>query len=121
MPEHAGAYPLQDSAWASAELKNLALALVMEWGREWLQPIQPRLAEAAPDLDAHQRDALNALAQQAMHAGWSAMQKALRQNAGQSTLPDADAFRRGLGTALAWIDEERLSRLLSQSAYYALK
>lgn len=121
MPERRGVGVVPDTAWAPDALKNLALGLALQWGPDWLQPIQPRLARLAPELDAHQRDALDALAQRAMRFGWKAMANAMRLDGGRPALPDLDAFRSSLGPEFGWIDHERLSRLHSQSAYYALK
>lgn len=121
MPEQRDAGDLPDADWASDAQKNVALALAMAWGAAWLQPIQARLARSTPDLDASQRNALNALAQHAMRVGWRVMEQQLRMRDGQPVLPDLDAFRGALGKELGWIDAENLTRLHSQSAYYTLK
>lgn len=121
MPESRGGGVAPDTAWASDALKNLALGLALDWGPDWLQPIQARLAGLAPELDAQQRDALNALAQRVMRFGRKAMEDAMRLRGGQPAVPDLDALRGRLGPEFGWIDHERLSRLHSQSAYYALR
>lgn len=121
MPERERASAVPDAPTAADALKNLALELALAWGKGWLQPIQNRLAVAAPELDPAQLDALNALAQRAMRAGWTAMEGLLRIRQGVPVVPDLDDFRVALGPDFSWIDASRLSRLHSQSAYYALR
>ncbi len=104
--------------WADPTLRNQALALAMVWGPEWLQPIQGRLAVACPQLDAGQRDALDALARQTMRAGREALLHLLRDQRGDLTLPSIEAFSASLGPSFAWLDATQLSRLYSQSIYY---
>ena len=93
----------------------------MEWGHEWLQPIQGRLAAAHPQLDASQCDALDALARQTMRAGREALHMLLRDQRGVFEVPSIAAFRASLGTTFAWLDATQLSRLYSQSIYYVRK
>lgn len=107
--------------WADTALRNQALALAMEWGREWLQPIQARLAATHPHLDASQRDALDALARRTMRAGREALLTLLRDPRGDSELPSIEAFRASLDPRFAWLDAAQRSRLYSQSIYYLRK
>jgi hypothetical protein len=107
--------------WADTALRNQALALAMDWGPEWLQPIQGRLAVACPQLDAGQRDALDALARQTMHAAHEALHALLRDPRGVFEIPSLEAFSASLGPRFAWLDATQRSRLHSQSIYYLRK
>ncbi len=120
MPERERLSALPDAPTAP-DAKNLALELALAWGKDWLQPIQNRLAVTARELDPAQLDALNALAQRAMQVGQTVMQRLLQVRDGLPVVPALADFRVALGPDFGWIDAARLARLHGPSAYYVLR
>ena len=96
---------------------NLCLSLAMEWGDDWLKPIQSRLKKFRPDLTPAQRRECNSIAQSAMKTGHELVLEYIK--------PDLESDFDGWSTALRnqfpWISEDNLSRCFSQGVYYARK
>jgi hypothetical protein len=98
---------------------NKGLALAMDWGKDWLMPIQERLRAWDSSITPAQADAINEICQRAMRFGWELVRK---QNG--SALSDAELdeeFRQKMLAKFPWVDRENLSRLYSQALYYAMK
>jgi hypothetical protein len=83
-------------------LKNHALHLAQEWGKDWLKPIQARLKRDFPDLDDAEADRLNALAQGAMRAGHDAVYD--MASVGRTSLKFED-WRDRFAPHYPWIDD----------------
>ena len=49
---------------------NVGLNIAMEWGEDWLQPIQERLRAQFPKLDVATLDECNEICQAAMRTGY---------------------------------------------------
>jgi hypothetical protein len=112
------------------DILNHGLNLAMEWGKDWLQPIQSRLAKGYPKLTAKELDDYNKVCQEAMKAGHQLVDSLLSEQWKQNswkTLEDVDSrilkplFRKSMNTQYPWVSEENLGRLFSQGMYYALK
>ena len=106
------------AAAARDAVLNQGLNLAMEWGSDWLQPIQERLAQRQPALSAAERDAINAICQAAMRFGHQTVY-ALAEAAG----PNArrEDFAAALHARYPWVDADNQARLFSQGMYYAWK
>ncbi|MCA9643383.1 MAG: hypothetical protein H6718_10950 [Polyangiaceae bacterium] len=102
------------------ELANLSLRLALEWGEDWLVPIQERLSQIRPDLTQAQLDDCQADAKRVFDHALKLGREALKRH-GLEGSAAADASRQALLEAFPWLDEANLSRLVSQSLYYALK
>ncbi len=99
-------------------LLNDGLELAMNWGENWLAPIQERLRLQHPRLSAAELDELNEACQAAMKFGHETAYELV-----QTQGADADAL--GFGSTVRgrypWISEENLVRLFRQSLYYVWK
>lgn len=103
---------------ARETLLNDGLALAMDWGDQWLAPIQERLARQHPTLEPHELDELNDACQAAMRFGH---ETAYRLVAPGGTELDASAFAVAVRERFPWIDAANGERLLRQSLYYLWK
>src|SRR5262249_55264111 len=97
--------PLRD------EQLNEGLHLATEWGEQFMQPIQPRLASKYPALSPTELDELNATCQAAMKFGHSAVYDLARVSGKDTRSP---AFETRMKRQYPWIDSRNLSRLFSQ-------
>ncbi len=100
------------------ELLNEGLELAMDWGENWLAPVQSRLSKRHPRLDRDRLDAIDAAAQRAMTSGHEAAYALVRLH-GKDL--DPDEFTRRVRAAHPWIDDANAARLFTQSTYYAWK
>jgi hypothetical protein len=106
------ANPTRDAIW------NEGLYLAMEWGTDWMKPIQPRLASRYPALTPAELDELDKLCRDAMKFGHTTVYD-LAESAGKDT--KYEDFARVMTRRYAWVDARNLSRLFSQGMYYAWK
>jgi hypothetical protein len=99
-------------------LLNEGLHLAMEWGEDWLAPIQKRLAARHPALSKDELDEVNAICQDAMRFGHGVVYD-LFSKSGMETMPED--FEPAMIARYPWVNSKNLSRLFSQGMYYALK
>ena len=102
----------------NVDLRNEGLSLAMEWGKDWLMPIQARLAERHPMLSAAALDDLDAICRTAMRFGHQLVADFVSTygpNVPRGVFADA------LRAQYPWIDDENMARLHSQGVYYAMK
>jgi len=100
------------------EQLNAGLALAMEWGENWLKPIQARLRLRYPQLSQAELDEFNRLSQEAMKFGHDtayelAMAAAKRVHASDF----APIFK----ARYPWASDKNIAHLFSQGMYYAWK
>lgn len=100
------------------ELLREGIALAMDWGDDWLSPINTRLRERHRYLRPAELATVNDECQAAMRWGHEIMHDQLRDGAGSV---DAGGFARLIRERHAWVDDETMARLLKQSIYYAAK
>ena len=98
-------------------LLNEGLTLAMDWGEDWLSPIDNRLRERHPYLRADELANINDECQHVMRWGHELVHVRLQDAKGV----DADDFARRVSERHPWIDQENMARLLTQSTYYAAK
>ncbi|MBW3570973.1 MAG: hypothetical protein KY467_07695 [Gemmatimonadetes bacterium] len=99
---------------------NAGLDLAMEFGPNWMQPIQARLAARHPRLSTEALDAYEAACRETMT--WAHLRVPEHWNAVGGD--EAEAFRRfkvQVLTAYPWISGKNLKRLWTQGRYYASK
>ncbi len=90
----------------------------MEWGEDWLQPIQERLSKRVPALSRDQLDEINNICQAAMRFGHDTVY-ALAEVSGKDT--KKSDFDSAMLARYPWVDSNNISRLFSQGMYYAWK
>jgi hypothetical protein len=100
------------------ELLNEGLELAMDWGENWLSPINARLRKLHPHLRAEELEACNAACQGAMRLGCEAVHTLLRDG---SASPSAGRLATIVRARYPWVNEDNLGRLLQQGVYYAAK
>lgn len=95
------------------------LELAMEFGPNWLKPIQGRLKVRHPELSADELDEYERICRAALELGTSAVPACWRQ-AGD----EPGAFRNWsqlVRRQYPWISDSNLKHLFSQGCYYAWK
>ena len=100
------------------DLLNEGLYLAMEWGEDWLKPIQERLAVRHPALSKEDLDEINAISQKAMRFGHGAVYDLALKSGDETSYGD---FEPAMIAQYPWVDAKNLSRLFSQGMYYAWK
>jgi hypothetical protein len=99
-------------------LLNEGLHLAMEWGEDWLKPIQKRLAALYPALSKGELDEINAICQEAMRFGHGVVCD-ITSKSGMETKPED--FESAMIARYPWVNSKNLSRLFSQGMYYTMK
>ena len=101
-----------------AALRNEGLGLAMDWGEDWLAPIQQRLRERHPGLSRTELDELDATCRAAMKLGHEMVHAGVRQQGKNLALP---AFAERFVAEVPWASVENVERLFNQGLYYAWK
>jgi hypothetical protein len=99
-------------------LLNQGLEFAMQWGSNWMKPIQERLSQRFPRLSPEQVDELNATCQAAMKFGHDLVY-ALAEKSGKNTRQED--FVQQMSEVYPWVNEKNASHLFSQGMYYAWK
>ncbi|HEU5292406.1 MAG TPA: hypothetical protein VFU05_17285 [Cyclobacteriaceae bacterium] len=107
------------------EILNTGLAFALEFGTNWLQPIQSRLSEKYPDLKTKELNNYDKICRAAMKAGHEYVYKMLETAAREREKPDqqilADELQSFLHQKYPWVDENNIKSIFSQGCYYAYK
>lgn len=107
-----------DSGDRRAALLNEGLALAMEFGQDWLKPIQPRLLQRYPALGRAELDELDGECRAAMSFGHKVTyEHCVKFGKTVSVATIAPAVR----AKFPWVSEANMARLFSQGMYYAYK
>ena len=99
---------------------NLGLDFAMEFGENWMRPIQERLSKKHPELSQPELDQHDLVCRQAMNFGHNQLVTCWREAQGRQS-EAFQLFKKELQARYTWISDENLSRLFSQSCYYAYK
>lgn len=102
----------------SPEILNTGLSLALDWGADWLTPIQPRLAERFLTLTPEELDEINATCQQAMRAGHAWVASLAKKDGLNVRYSE---WETEFLQHYPWVNQENLGRLFSQGMYYNLK
>jgi hypothetical protein len=100
------------------EILNEGLSLAMEWGKNWLQPIQERLQRAHPELSKDELDDLNDKAQAAMRFDYDLVYASVERDG--KAIGDRD-FAREVKSRYPWVNEKNVRHMYSPGRYYAWK
>jgi hypothetical protein len=92
----------------------------MEFGEQWLQPIQTRLAAKFPLLSSAERDEYNAICREAMCFGHEQVVSKIPMAKDDPGM-HYDLFRAAVLAKYPWITQKNLGSLFSQGCYYAMK
>ena len=99
-------------------LRNEGLALAMDWGEDWLAPIQQRLRERHPRLTRAELDELDSTCRAAMRLGHETVHALVRTHGKDLALA---AFAERFAAQVPWASAENVERLFKQGLYYAWK
>lgn len=99
-------------------LLNEGLELAMDWGSEWLSPINSRLLKLHPYLSAGELEELNSTCQGATQLARETIHRALKDSA---TTPSVAVLSPAIHRRYPWVDQRNLERLLRHGVYYAAK
>lgn len=107
------------------EILNSGLNFAMEFGENWLQPIQKRLLFKYGFLTSKQRDEYNAICTTTMKIGHEFIYKSLADILDKDETIKENQFKENFKNFMLnefpWIDKRNMSRLFSQGCYYAYK
>jgi hypothetical protein len=100
------------------EILNIGLSLAMEFGENWLKPIQSRLANQCPDLNSHELDEYNSTCQAVMKTSNNLVYSMMEKDGLNVNQKD---WEKTILRSYPWINQGNRSRLFSQGMYYAMK
>ena len=107
------------------KILNRGLELALEFGPNWLQPIQARLSKKFPDLQTEELDKYDSICRTAMKDGHEFIYKKLETAADKKRKIKekdvSDELQLFLHTKYPWVDSKNLKRIVSQGFYYAWK
>ncbi len=104
-----------DISHVAPELLNHALDMSLEWGENWLQPINDRIRAAHPELTADEAQTLDNWCIEAREFAYAEVEKWYAREV-------EDKAQRAMETTrqkYPQIDEHNLSHLYNQGMYYA--
>ena len=104
-----------DISHVAPELLNIALDMSLEWGENWLQPINERIRAAYPELSAEDAQTLDDWCVEAREFAYAEVEK-------WYALEVEDKVARAMETTrrkYPQINEPNLSHLYGQGMYYA--
>ncbi len=102
------------------DILNAGLALALEWGENWLQPIQERLHRQCPKLGEAELDEYNTTCREAMDFGHNHVPDCWRQS-GEDQKKAYSLWEQEMKSRYPWISKDNLSHTFSQGCYYAWK
>lgn len=104
-----------DANHFAPDLLNFALDLSLEWGENWLQPINERVRDAYPELSETQAQTLEDWCVEARNFAYAEVEKWYPMEVEDKADKAMETTRR----KYPQIDEHNLSRLYNQGMYYA--
>ena len=103
------------------EIANDGLNLSMEFGENWLKPINERLSKKYSELLPVELEKYNKLCKDVnTYANDFILNNPVKHNDELIFLP-FEKFKKVIHKKYAWINEDNLKQLYSQSCYYAWK
>ncbi len=109
---------MKTRSYSEEEILNKSLLLAMEWGKNWLQPIQKRLGKLYPKLSPGELDRYDSIARKAMEYGHSTVYK-MAEVVGIAIHKKEFAVK--FKAKYEWVSDENIGRCFSQGRYYAFK
>ncbi|QDF76651.1 MULTISPECIES: hypothetical protein [Shewanella] len=111
-------WPFRKKEYTDEELLNEAFHLAMAWGKDWLQPVQGRLAKAHPQLTEKELDHYNFLVQEAMKFGHDQVYSMAEIHGRQTSEKE---FAKVFSSKFPWANGKNISHCFNQGMYYAWK
>ena len=107
------------------KILNRGLEFALEFGANWMQPIQSRLSKKFPDLLTDELNKYDSICRTAMKKGHDFVYKTLNTAADEKRKIKeknvSEELKLFLHGQYPWIDTENLKMILSQGFYYAGK
>ncbi len=97
---------------------NIGLSLAMEFGEQWLEPIQSRLAKQFPDLSFEELNEYNSICKSVMESSNKLVYSIVEKDGEKIKYKD---WETKILRTYPWIDKKNRSRLFSQGMYYSWK
>lgn len=105
----------------SKEILNIALYMSMEFGANWLKPINERLNKNYPEISSENLEKINSICKEVNKFANDYVYKSGTVINKEISFVDFNIFKDIILLKYNWISESNLSRLYSQSCYYAMK
>ncbi len=107
------------------EILNLSVAIALEWGQNWNQPIQERLTKKLPFLTTNELDELNIKSKEVLTAGFNIIRATLEKLTDKGEIikeKDLKAeFENELTALYPWISHVNIKSICNQGLYYSWK
>ena len=105
----------------SNEILNSGLSFAMEFGENWLNPINDRLKNIFPQLTFDELDNCNSICKKVNKiANQCVYENPIAIN-GEYQFMNIEQFSSFMKNHFKWISADNMCKLYSQSCYYALK
>lgn len=105
----------------SIEILNSGLDFSMEFGENWLRSIHQRLKAEYPELNADDLDACNNICNEINRFAHEFIRENPVEKSPELKFVEYSVFENYMKKNFDWISAANLSRLYSQSCYYAYK
>ena len=103
------------------EILNHGLNLSMEFGENWLKPINDRLSDTYPELSKSELMYCDKLCRKINEYAHDFIGNNPVKNGNEISFMESSKFKNVMKAKYSWIDDINLQRLYSQSCYYAWK
>lgn len=107
------------------EILNDGLEFAMEFGKNWLQPIQERLLKKYPNLESKNLDLCNEHSKSVLKLGNDFVYKFLdnldRENQSITQNELKEKLNNTILEKYPWVNNKNINQLFFQSCYYAFK
>ena len=104
-----------------SEILNYGLDLSMEFGKNWLKPINQRLHNKFPNLNSYELDDYNRICKEVNEMAHKFIFDNPVKNEKDLNFIDFSTFENFMKQNYSWISKENAKRLYNQSCYYAYK
>ena len=99
------------------KILNIGLGMALEFGENWLQPIQDRLRIKLPKLTKSELDKYDNICRDTMEAGQDSIYKICEKG----DKPTFKEWKEQFLISFPWVDERNLKSIFNQGLYYAWK
>ncbi len=103
------------------DILNYGLELSMDFGENWLQPINERLSSVFPNLSAQKLEECHLICKTVNKMGNRYVQENPVHTGTEITFIAFEAFEKFMLNKYHWVSAKNLKRLYSQICYYAYK
>lgn len=103
------------------EILNIGLVFSMEFGKNWMQPINKRLHNRFPELTYAELEDYNLVCQEANKVAHNYIYSNPKKINGVYNFMNLEEFSHFMLKEFNWISEKNMISLYNQSCYYASK